>query len=476
MPIETRSTSQSQPQRLPTDQASAFFPAPFSQKEIENFISKAVKKAVDDAIRSTTEFFNEKLTAIREVVEKQCETIGFLEHKVKTLEKETKHLEQYSRRSHLRINGMKVVRGEGHAVDYKQQVSNFVSHNLRDKGGVPISLNPEDIDAAHPLPTKNPGDIPTINVRFHAREQRDKVIAARRRLKETWKEINNILNRNRQKNTQIEYITHNNTKIDTSQQIADELNTYFTQIGHQIASNIPTTAYDIHEYLTPNTAPPVEFTNVQPTDIDLIIRRLKSKFSTGHDDISSSLIKSLRTELINPLTLRFPFELKTPQRADALISSLSQLDLTYSVFYSFAAKYMITRSKSRRSEKDSSDMDLSSFVGALTSALQDTQVRACLSDDVGESFRQELISLKAELKKKDSVIEHLDRRIESLESQNDALEQYTRRNSIRVTGLPEVEHEDILDRTLKIVNEDLEVNPPISIMDIDSASGRQKEP
>ncbi|ELU00820.1 hypothetical protein CAPTEDRAFT_188928 [Capitella teleta] len=112
-------------------------------------------------------------------------------------------------------------------------------------------------------------------------------------------------------------------------------------------------------------------------------------------------------------------------------------------------------------------MDLSSFVAALTSALQDTQVRACLSDIVGESFRQELISLKAELKKKDSVIEHLDRRIESLESQNDALEQYTRRNSIRVTGLPEVKHEDILDRTLKIVNEDMEVNPPISIMDID---------
>jgi hypothetical protein len=121
--------------------------------------------------------------------------------------------------------------------------------------------------------------------------------------KETWKEINNILNRNRQKNTQIEYITHNNTKIDTPQQIANELNTYFTQIGHQIASNIPTTAYNIHEYLTPNTASPFEFTNVQPTDIDLIIRQLKSKFSTGHDDISSSLIKSLRTELINPLTL-----------------------------------------------------------------------------------------------------------------------------------------------------------------------------
>ncbi|ELU00965.1 hypothetical protein CAPTEDRAFT_216406 [Capitella teleta] len=141
MPIETRSTSQSQPQRSPTDQASAFFPAPFSQEEIENLISKAVKKAVEDAIRSTTEFFNEKLTAMREVVEKQCETIGFLEHKVKTLEKETNHLEQYSRRSHLRINGMKVVRGEGHAVDYKQQVSNFVSHTLRDKGMVFLARN-----------------------------------------------------------------------------------------------------------------------------------------------------------------------------------------------------------------------------------------------------------------------------------------------------------------------------------------------
>ncbi|ELT93519.1 hypothetical protein CAPTEDRAFT_194122 [Capitella teleta] len=126
------------------------------------------------------------------LVEKQCETIGFLEHKVKTLEKETNHLEQYSRKSHLRINGMKVVRGEGHAVDYKQQVSNFVSHTLRDKGGVPISLNPEDIDAAHPLPSKNPNDIPTIIVRFHAREKRDKVIAARRQLKDDTTLLANI--------------------------------------------------------------------------------------------------------------------------------------------------------------------------------------------------------------------------------------------------------------------------------------------
>ncbi|ELT96348.1 hypothetical protein CAPTEDRAFT_188893 [Capitella teleta] len=43
-----------------------------------------------------------------------------------------------------------------------------------------ISLNPEDIDAAHPLTTKNPEDIPTIIVHFRTREKRDKVIAARR--------------------------------------------------------------------------------------------------------------------------------------------------------------------------------------------------------------------------------------------------------------------------------------------------------
>ena len=108
-----------------------------------------------------------------------------------------------------------------------------------------------------------------------------------------------------------------------------------------------------------------------------------------------------------------------------------------------------------------------SFVRAFVSALQDNTVRESLSDIVGESFRAEIAFLKAELSKKDGEIDALKRRVDTLESQNDSLEQYTRRNSLRVTGLQEDPNENILDRTLHMFNSTMQVEPPITTNDID---------
>ncbi|ELU08404.1 hypothetical protein CAPTEDRAFT_138148, partial [Capitella teleta] len=51
--------------------------------------------------------------------------------------------------------------------------------------------------------------------------------------------------------------------------------------------------------------PSFSFTTIQPTDIDLNIRKLhvQPKYSPEHDDINTPLIKSRRTELIHPPTL-----------------------------------------------------------------------------------------------------------------------------------------------------------------------------
>ena len=108
-----------------------------------------------------------------------------LEARVKTQEKHCNHLEQYSCRSHLRIWGLQVKPGES----CKSAVAAFVGQ-LKDAKNDPILCTEEDIDAAHPLPTRPQtrrqsaaSTDSCILVRFHRRDLRDSILKARRQLK-----------------------------------------------------------------------------------------------------------------------------------------------------------------------------------------------------------------------------------------------------------------------------------------------------
>lgn len=112
-------------------------------------------------------------------------------------------------------------------------------------------------------------------------------------------------------------------------------------------------------------------------------------------------------------------------------------------------------------------MDATTFSKALVSALQDQEVRSSLGDIVSESVRHQIDELRVQLKQKDAIIDELKRRVDTLESSNDALEQYQRRNSLRISGLPEDDNEDVLSRSLNIINNTMKVDPPIHEDDID---------
>lgn len=97
---------------------------------------------------------------------------------------EINDLEQYSRRSHLRIRGLHVQSGE----NYKSAVARLCSTKLQ------VPIKEEDLDAAHPLPQttrrtsskqaqQQQQQPPNIIARFHQRDQRDAVIKARALLK-----------------------------------------------------------------------------------------------------------------------------------------------------------------------------------------------------------------------------------------------------------------------------------------------------
>ena len=88
--------------------------------------------------------------------------------------------EQYSRRNNIRIRGLKVPTGDSCV----ESVAKWINTSLKLS-----EVSPDDIGAAHPLPTKRTGTDsshpPTIIVRFNKREMRDRVISARKTLKHT---------------------------------------------------------------------------------------------------------------------------------------------------------------------------------------------------------------------------------------------------------------------------------------------------
>lgn len=115
-------------------------------------------------------------------------------------------------------------------------------------------------------------------------------------------------------------------------------------------------------------------------------------------------------------------------------------------------------------------MEKGDFAQAFLTALKDPEIRSTLGEIVGEQVKNEIILLRKELKEKNAKIERLERRIDSLESDNDTLEQYTRRNSLRIFGLPEEEAgEDTAQVALTLINQTMKVEPPITSEDLDRA-------
>ena len=161
-----------------------------TQEELDKLVKRIVDAALPDAIEKAVKevhaLYEEKLALLENKVCRQENEIKLLSDKVQAGEVQRNHLEQYSRRSHLRVHGLKLQDG----CDYKEAVASFLTRELRNRDADPLLIERKDIDAAHPLPprhsnsvsTKTP-PIPQIIVRFHSRELRDSVLSARRSLK-----------------------------------------------------------------------------------------------------------------------------------------------------------------------------------------------------------------------------------------------------------------------------------------------------
>lgn len=161
-----------------------------------------------------------------------------------------------------------------------------------------------------------------------------------------------------------------------------------------------------------------------------------------------------------------------------------------------------------QAKKNTKTMNQADFVTFLKGAFKDdsfiTLLRNALSiNDIIEDLKQskqdiielktslefahsEVEDLKEKLSNANTVIENLsvdvktkDKTLYEVEMKADANEQYSRRNSIRITGIPELEEgEDTDTLVTELFNTAMKIAPPLSISEIDRSHrvGKKQRP
>ena len=103
-------------------------------------------------------------------------------------------------------------------------------------------------------------------------------------IRKTWDTLKHILNKKKSKSEFPPYFIDKNRRISGSQNIADQFNEYFIQIGPKLAGEIDTAnKLPFDSYLQNPTPSSFQFNYTTPIDVEKIISNLKPKSSCGYD-------------------------------------------------------------------------------------------------------------------------------------------------------------------------------------------------
>ena len=127
-------------------------------------------------------------------------------------------------------------------------------------------------------------------------------------INKTWKIINSATNKYKDK-VRITKIKFNDVEIGDPLQIANTFNQYFSQIGHNLASNIPPSQNQFSDFLNHPNPNSLFFVPVHRNELIDIVHNLKNKKSTGHDGIDNVLLKKVINHVVDPLVHVFNLSL-----------------------------------------------------------------------------------------------------------------------------------------------------------------------
>ena len=92
--------------------------------------------------------------------------------------------------------------------------------------------------------------------------------------------------------------TINNSKISDKSEIVEGFNNLFSNIGLTTSHNVPPSKYPFSLYMSPRNTHSFFLGPVAPSDVSDSAKKLKSKLSSGHDNISTKLMKDTLNYII----------------------------------------------------------------------------------------------------------------------------------------------------------------------------------
>ena len=123
-------------------------------------------------------------------------------------------------------------------------------------------------------------------------------------IKKTWGVIKELVNRTSMKNILPQYFIVDREVLTDKHVIANRLNTFFTNIGPKLASQIVTDGNSSYEdFLINPTLHEFNLNQIGEEDVVNVIDKLPSKTSSGLDGISTNLLKDITYIISKPLTL-----------------------------------------------------------------------------------------------------------------------------------------------------------------------------
>ena len=119
-------------------------------------------------------------------------------------------------------------------------------------------------------------------------------------IKGTWWVLNDVIGKSRDK-TCCTSMNIDGQSITNAASISNKFCDYFMEVGAKCAAQIPMLNTHYTQYLGRPHSHSIYLDPVTPGDIINIMNKMKGKSSTGHDSISSKLLKSVRGEIAYPL-------------------------------------------------------------------------------------------------------------------------------------------------------------------------------
>lgn len=130
-------------------------------------------------------------------------------------------------------------------------------------------------------------------------------------LKQTWKNINNIIGRNKQQHVQKQFKSTDGQTVTDPEEISNDFNDFFINVGPNLAAKINTKENKYYDYLKNPVQSNMYMSPITENEILNIISNLDPNKSPGHDDIGNLLIKRVASCICKPLTMIFNLSIST---------------------------------------------------------------------------------------------------------------------------------------------------------------------